>query len=198
MGLRASPTRLRMVIAHGGVALVAALLLWRALAQVWVDEPATDAVTSDVLRLAIPAFSAAASALSIAAGLATSRSRRFFALDAISWGLLLVIVFALTLGRLDREYIGVLFVLALAVRVAPAVIACVEGDRPLWLVFATAFTAFAVLAAWHQASALPLGDPVHYLLVADRLAHWSVDATIDADPFRPPTPLTASAFDSVT
>ena len=119
-------------------------------------------------------------------------------LDAISWGLLLVIVFALTLGRLDREYIGVLFVLALAVRVAPAVIACVEGDRPLWLVFATAFTAFAALAAWHQAAALPLGDQVHYLLVADRLAHGSVDATIDADLFRRLSTLTASAFDSVT
>src|SRR5437762_11974305 len=103
-----------MVIAHAGIALVAALLLWRALAQVWVDETATDAVTSEVLRLAIPAFSAAASALSVAAGVITSRPRRSFALDSISWVLLLAIVFALTLGRLDREYIGVLFVLALA------------------------------------------------------------------------------------
>src|SRR5436190_24157524 len=116
-----------MVIAHAGIALVAALLLWRALAQVWVDETATDAVTAEVLRLAIPAFSAAASALAIAAGFVTARPRRFFA-DAISWGTLLVLVFALTLGRLDREYVGVLFVLALAVRVAPAVLACVEAD----------------------------------------------------------------------
>src|SRR5256714_4466078 len=155
MGLRASPTRLRMVIAHGGVALVAALLLWRALAQVWVDETATDAVTSEVLRVAIPAFSAAASALAIAAGLVTSRQRRFFALDAISWGLLLVIVFALTLGRLDREYIGILFVVAVGVRIAPAVIACVERDSPLWLGFATAFTSFSAPAAWPQAAAPP-------------------------------------------
>ena len=185
-------------MAHAICAAVAAVLLWRALEQVWVDETATDAVTSEVLRLAIPAFSAAASALAIAAGLVTSRPRRFFVLDAISWGLLLVIVFALTLGRLDREFIGVLFVLALAVRVAPAAVACVERDSPLWLVFATAFTAYAALAAWHQAAALPLGDQVHYLLVADRLAHGSVDATIDADLFRRLTTLTASAFDSVT
>ena len=185
-------------VAHAICAAVAAVLLWRALAQVWVDETATDAVTSEVIRIAIPAFSAAASALAIAAGAVTSRPRRFFVLDAISWGVLLVIVFALTLGRLDREYIGVLFVLALAVRIAPAVVACVEGDRPLWLVFATAFTAYAALAAWHQAAALPLGDQVHYLLVADRLAHGSVDATIDADLFRRLSTLTASDFDSVT
>jgi hypothetical protein len=186
------------MLGHAAFALLAAVLLWRALAQVWVDETATEAVTSEVLRLAIPAFSAAASALAIAAGVVTSRPRPFFALDAISWSVLFVIVFALTLGRLDREYIGVLFVLALAVRVAPAVIACVEGDRPLRLVFATAFTAYAALAAWHQAAALPLGDQVHYLLVADRLAHGSVEATIDADLFRRLSTLTASDFDSVT
>ena len=101
-------------LAHAICAAVAAVLVWRALAQVWVDETATDAVTAEVLRLAIPAFSAAASALAIAAGAVTPQPRRLFVLDAISWGVLLVIVFALTLGRLDREYIGVLFVLALA------------------------------------------------------------------------------------
>jgi len=185
-------------VAHAICAAVAAVLLWRALAQVWVDETATDAVTAEVLRVAIPAFSAAASALAIAAGAVTSRSQRLFALDALSWGALLVIVFALTLGRLDREYIGVLFVLALAVRIAPAAIACVTGDRPPWLIFATAFTAYAALAAWHQAAALPLGDQVHYLLVADRLAHGTVDATIDADLFRRLSTLTASDFDNVT
>src|SRR5437773_5933561 len=187
-----------MVIAHAGIALVAALLLWRALAQVWVDETATDAVTSEVLRLAIPAFSAAASALAIAAGFITARPRRFLVLDAIAWGVLLLLVFALTLGRLDREYIGVLFVLALAVRLAPAVLACVEADRSLALVFATAFTAYAALAVWHQAAALPLGDQVHYLLIADRLAHRSFDATLDADLFRRLSTLTASDFDSAT
>src|SRR5438477_11454446 len=187
-----------MRLAHALCAGIAALALWRALAQVWVDEAATDAVTAEVLRLAIPAFSAAASALAIAAGFITARPRRFFALDAISWGTLLVLVFALTLGRLDREYVGVLFVLALAVRIAPAVLACVEADRSLALVFATAFTAYAALAAWHQAAALPLGDQVHYLLVADRLAHGSVDATLDADLFRRLSTLTASDFDSAT
>ena len=116
-------------VAHALCAAIAAVLLWRALAQVWVDEAATDSITSEVLRLAIPAFSAAASALAIAAGVATARPRRFFALDAISWGLLLVVVFALTIGRLDREYIGVLFVIALAIRLAPAVLACVEADQ---------------------------------------------------------------------
>ena len=185
-------------VAHAFCAAVAAVLVWRALAQVWVDEAATDAVTAEVLRLAIPAFSAAASALAIAAGIITARPRRFFALDAISWGLLLLVIFALTIGRLDREYIGVLFVIALAVRVAPAVVACVEADRSLGLVFATAFTAYAALAAWHQAAALPLGDQVHYLLVADRLAHGSVDATLDADLFRRLSTLTASDFDSAT
>src|SRR2546422_7604310 len=185
-------------VAHAFCAAIAALLLWRALAQVWVDETATDAITSEVLRLAIPAFSAAASALAIAAGFRTHRPARFFALDAISWGLLLVIVFALTLGRLDREDVGVLFVLALAVRVAPPFIARAEADRSLALMFATAFTAYAALAAWHQAAALPLGDQVHYLLIADRLAHGSVDATLDADLFRRLSTLTASDFDSAT
>src|SRR5256885_9794469 len=99
------------------MASVAAVLLWRALEQVWGDETATDAVTAEVLRLAIPAFSAAASALAIAAGAVTSRPRRLFVLDAISWGVLLVFVFALTLWRLDREYYGTLFVLAHSVRV---------------------------------------------------------------------------------
>ena len=185
-------------VAHALCAAGAAVLLWRALEQVWVDEAATDAVTSEVLRLAIPAFSAAASALAIAGGFTTARPRRFFALDAISWGVLLLLMFALTLGRLDREYIGVLFVLALAVRLAPAVLACVEVDRSLALVFTTAFTAYAALAAWHQATALPLGDQVHYLLIADRLAHGSVDATLDADLFRRLSTLTASDFDSAT
>jgi len=184
--------------AHALCAAVAAILLWRALAQVWVDEAASDAVTAEVLRLAIPAFSAAASALAIAAGFVTARPRRFFALDAISWGVLLVLVFALTLGRLDREYVGVLFVLALAIRITPAVLACVETDRSLALAFATAFTAYAALAAWHQAAALPLGDQVHYLLVADRLAHGTVDASLDADLFRRLSTLTASDFDSAT
>jgi hypothetical protein len=185
-------------VAHALCAAIAAILLWRALAQVWVDETATDAITSEVLSLAVPAFNAAASALAIAAGFATARPRRFFALDAISWGLLLVVVFALSLGRLDREYVGVLLVLALAIRIAPAVLGCVEADQPLPLVFATAFTVYATLAAWHQAAALPLGDQVHYLLVADRLAHGSADATIDANLFRRLSTLTASDFDTAT
>ncbi|MEK6206427.1 MAG: hypothetical protein AABM32_02190 [Chloroflexota bacterium] len=186
-------------VAHVICAAVAAVLLWRALAQVWVGETATDPITSEVLRLAIPAFSAAASALAIAAGFVTKHPRRFFLLDAISWALLLVVIFALALGRLDREYIGVLFVLAFAVRIAPAVVACVETERvspPL--VFATSFTVYAALAAWHQAAALPLGDQVHYLLIADRLAHGSVDATLDADLFRRLATLTASDFDTAT
>ena len=185
------------MLAHVALASAAAVLVWRALAQVWVNETATDAITAEVLRLAIPAFSAAASALAIAAGFFTARPRRFFVLDAISWSLLLVVIFALTLGRLDREYVGVLFVIALAVRVAPAAIACVETLSPP-LVFGTAFVAYAALAAWHQAAALPLGDQVHYLLVADRLAHGSVDATIDPDLFRRFSTLTASDFDSAT
>ena len=93
----------RTQVTHAFCAAIAAVLLWRALAQVWVDEAASDAVTAEVLRLAIPAFSAAASALAIAAGFITARPRRYFALDAISWGTLLVLIFALTLGRLDRE-----------------------------------------------------------------------------------------------
>ncbi|MDQ2911878.1 MAG: hypothetical protein M3T56_01315, partial [Chloroflexota bacterium] len=99
-------------VAHAICAAIAAVVLWRALAQAWVDETTTEVVAREVLRVAIPAFSAAASALAIAAGHVTARSRRFFALDAISWGVLLVIVLALSVGPLDREYIGVLFVLA--------------------------------------------------------------------------------------
>ena len=87
----------RTQVTHAFCAAIAAVLLWRALAQVWVDEAASDAVTAEVLRLAIPAFSAAASALAIAAGFITARPRRYFALDAISWGTLLVLCGALFL-----------------------------------------------------------------------------------------------------
>src|SRR4029077_8843835 len=54
------------------------------------------------------------------------------------------------------------------------------------------------LAAWHQAASLPLGDQVHYLLIADRLPPPARPATIHAALFRRLTTLTASDFDSVT
>src|SRR5438034_350220 len=64
------------MLGHAAFASLAAVLLLRALAQVWVDDTATDAVTSVVLRLAVPAFSAAASALAVAAALAADLFRR--------------------------------------------------------------------------------------------------------------------------
>src|SRR5688572_15217649 len=158
----------------------------------------SDVVARDVIRLALPVMCAAASALAVAAGLIAARPRRLFAQDAASWGVLLVVLFALSRGRLDREYIGVLFVVALIVRFAPAVLAVVTADRPWPLLFATAFAVYASLAAWHQATSLPLGDQVHYLLAADRLAHGSVDGTLDGALFRRLTTLTPGDLDVAT
>src|SRR5207244_1048353 len=47
-----------------------------------------------------------------------------------------------------------------------------------------ALVVYAPLAAWLTVASLPFGDQVHYLLAADRLAHGSLDATIDAGMFR--------------
>ncbi|HEV8537175.1 MAG TPA: hypothetical protein VGR87_15835 [Candidatus Limnocylindria bacterium] len=185
-------------VAHGLVGATFAVLLRRALTQVWVDELSADDAVRDVIRWGMPALSGAASALAVAAGIFTARPRRFFLRDALSWAALLVIVFALARGRLDRDYIGVLYVLAVIVRFAPAAIASATAERAWPLLFATAFGVYASLAAWHQAAALPLGDQVHYLLTADRLAHGSVDASFDAALFRRLTTLTPGDLDIAT
>lgn len=184
--------------AHAICAAALTLVLWRALTQVWIDELTGDLVARDVVRWAVPAFSAAASALAIAVGRLSARPLRFLALDALSWAGLLVVLFTLAQGRLDRDYIGALYVIALVVRLAPAASACIDADRPWPYLFATAFTAYAALAAWHQAASLPLGDQVHYLLTADRLARGSVDATLDVELFRRLTTLTPNDLDIAT
>src|SRR5207249_6224786 len=69
-------------------------------------------------------------------------------------------------------------------RLASAIWLSTRSQAAWALVFALAFAAYAFLAGWHQVASLPLGDQVHYLLMTDRLAHGSLDATIDPGLFR--------------
>ena len=156
-------------------------MLWRATAQAWVAETAPDESLA-ALRAALPLASAAASALLVALG--RDRPLRALALDAASYGALVVVVFALALGPLSRDAIGLLFVLAVVVRLAPSALEFVAEDRGAPAAFALALAVYAPLAAWVTVSAAPYGDQIHYLLAADRLAHGSLDATIDAPLFR--------------
>ena len=177
-------------LAHPVFAALAALAVWRALQQQWVAEVAPPETVA-TLRLALPLLSAYASALAIAA--------RRFRDDALSVAGLLVVVAILALGQLGRDATGLLFVAAIAIRFAPlALVAVVGGARPAWLVFLTAFGVYGALAAWVTVATAPYGDQVHYLLAADRLAHASVDATLDAELFRSLIGVPPSAEDAAT
>ena len=168
--------------AHAACALAAAFMVWRALAQAWVGDVATEDAVVATLRGAPPLTSAAGSALLLLVG--RDRPLRALAIDAASYAVLLVVVFALALGPLSRDAIGLLFVIAVVVRVGPAAILVVTGDRGGVAAFLVALALYAPLAAWVAASAAPYGDQVHYLLAAERLGEGSLDATVDTALFR--------------
>src|SRR2546426_3951748 len=183
--------------AHVAIASALALVTWRALQQPWVDQFAEPTVVL-ALRWGLPLASAAASAFAVIAGRVARDPTRLLVADATSWLGQLVVVFALALAPLDRDVVGVLFVTAVAARFAPAVVAAVRSEAALPFFFAVAVAVYASLAVWHQAGSLPLGDQVHYLLTADRLAHGSVDGTIDAALFRKLTTLEPNEADIAT
>ena len=106
-----------------------------------------------------------------------------FARDAVSYAGLLILLLALSLGGLSRDLVGLLFIAAISARFAPTILTAIAG-APGPLLFASALAVYVCLAAWHQAASLPLGDQVHYLLATDRLAHGTLDATIDPGLFR--------------
>jgi len=168
--------------AHAVFALLAAVLLWRATAQAWVADIAPDEAVAAALRTALPLASAAGSALLLVLG--RDRPLRALATDAASYGALLVVVFALALGPLPRDGIGLLFVIAVVARIGPAAIDVATRDRGAVAAFLVALALYAPLAAWVAASAAPYGDQVHYLLAAERLREGSLDATLDAALFR--------------
>jgi hypothetical protein len=182
---------------HLVFAAVAALMVWRALSQTWVDDMTTDLLVRNAIRFGLPLASAAGSGLAIVAGRLAGTQRRALAFDSLSFGIFLVVLFVLSLGPLQRDVIGLLFVAAVVIRFAPAFFARVV-DAPWPYLAALALGAYACLAAWHQPASLPLGDQVHYLLATDRLAHGSLDATIDPALFRKLTTIDPSEADVAT
>jgi hypothetical protein len=186
-----------IALGHAALGILASLVLWRALAQGWVDQAAGDVLSASVLRFGIPTMTAVASGLAIALGRIHGRQRSALVADAISVGCLFVLIFAFALGSLGRDIVGLVFVAGVVVRFAPAGWLATRAASSL-LLFLLAFSVFAFLAAWHQANSLPLGDQVHYLLAADRLAHGSLDATLDPALFRRLTTIDPTDADVAT
>jgi len=120
------------------------------------------------------------------------------AVDAASWQAQLGILFAVSLVPSNRDFAGVLYVAAIAVRFAPAAVIAVTREMALPLLLGCALGLYASLVVWHQAASLPLGDQVHYLLATDRLAHGSLDATTDPGLFRKLTTIDPSDADVAT
>src|SRR5438552_3739115 len=157
----------------------------------------TELVARTVLRWGLLFASVAASALAIVAGWITARPRKMLAYDAVSFAGLLIVLFAFSLGPLTRDVIGLLFISAVVARFAPAILAAI-ADPPWPFLFACALAVYVCLAEWHQAASLPLGDQVHYLLATDRLAHGSLDVSIDPGLFRKLTTIDPSDADVPT
>src|SRR5438132_1630922 len=144
--------------AHALFGGLGALILARALSQGWVDATVPPEAVPTV-RMAIPLLSAYASVLAIA-------TRRFRD-DAISLGLLVLLLSVLSAGPLSRDAAGLLFVAAIVVRFAAPIAAIVRrGEDRSWLIFAAAFGVYAGLAAWSAIATAAYGDQVHYLLAA--------------------------------
>ena len=183
--------------AHALLAACAAVLLWRALTQSWIDDMTAEPVAQSVVRWGLLFASVAASTLAIVAGWVNARPRKMLVHDAVSYAGLLIVLFALSLGPLTRDVVGLLFITAVAARLAPAILAAI-ADPPWSFLFACALAVYVCIAAWHQAASLPLGDQVHYLLATDRLAHGSLDASIDPGLFRRLTTIDPSDADVAT
>jgi hypothetical protein len=188
----------RLTAGHAILAGGALILLWRSLGQPWVDAVGGDPLAAGAMRLILPSASGAASCFTIWLGHTTRRQRSALIADATSLGTVLVLVFGLALGPVGRDVAGVLLVVVVAIRFAPPVLLSLRGEATWAVLFALALSVYAASAGWHQVASLPLGDQVHYLLAADRLAHGSLDATIDPPLFRKLTTIDATDSDVAT
>jgi hypothetical protein len=169
--------------AHVLFGLALSLLTWRALGQTWLADALTDPWAAAAVRAGIPFAALAGTALSVVAGRIGRDPGRAFRHDAYSGLALVFLIFFLSLGGAPRDTVGVFFVLAIAVRLAPAAWWAVRFGAPPVFIFALCLAFYAPLAGWRVAASLPLGDQVFYLLSAERLAHGTLDATIDPHRF---------------
>lgn len=155
----------------------------RALEQQWVTTYVQDHWVAGALQVGIPAAVALGSALAIASGVLAHDERRAFREDALSSVAVFVAIFILAIGALPRDVVGLVFVLTIVARIGPWAWWAARHEAPPAYVFAVAFCFYAPLVGWRVAASLPLGDQVFYLLSAERLAHGSLDATIDPTRF---------------
>ncbi len=125
-----------IVTAHLAVAAVVTLVVWRATSQTWVAEIVSDDAVVATLRAVLPLASASASALLLL--LDRDRPVRATAADAASYAVLLVVVFALSLGPLSRDAVGLLLVFSIAARVSPTALEVATGRRGTLAAFAVA------------------------------------------------------------
>ncbi len=169
-------------LAHAAFGIALTVMTWRALAQEWPDLLGDPAVAT-ALRIAFPLAAFAGSALSIGAGMLGHDAARALRNDARSALAIFVGLFLIALGPTPRDEIGLVVVLVLAARLAPAAWWSVRFGAPPLFVFALCLAAYGGLATWRVAASLPLGDQIFYLLAAERLEHGDLDARIDAERF---------------
>lgn len=186
----------RTTAGHAALAALAAIELWRALSQGWVDELSTDAAVRSVIHSGVPLASATASVLAIGSGQFIGQPRSALLRDALSYAAGLVAIFGLGLLSMDRDLIGLFFIAFVALRFLP--LAFAASQLPYAFLFLLAFAVYASFVAWHQVASLPLGDQVHYLLATDRLTHGSLDATLDPELFRRLTTIDPTDADVAT
>ena len=185
-------------LGHVFFAFAATLMTWRALEQTWLDIEVPRSGELTALRFAVPFALAAGSALAIASGVLSKGTARALRQDALSFVITVLGVFVLALGGLGRDVIGLLLLLIVVARLAPAAWWTIRYGAPPPFVFALALAFYVPLAAWRVAASLPLGDQVFYLLSSDALAHGSLDAHIDAAKFTSLLGIAPSAFDAAT
>src|SRR2546423_15505579 len=108
-----------MRAAHALFGALGAVVLWRALAQGWVDAVLPPEAVPTV-QLAIPLLSAYASGLAIL-------TRRFRD-DALSFAALVLILSVVAAGPISRDAAGLFYVAAIALRFVPSVAALVRDE----------------------------------------------------------------------
>ncbi len=184
--------------AHVLFGMALAVVSWRGLDQTWLADEVNDAWVTAALRVGIPFAMLAGTVLAVAAGRLSGDPRRAFREDALSSLAAFALIFVVSLGGLPRDALGLVFVLLVVVRLAsPAWWALRYGAPPLFF-FALCLAVYAPLAGWRVASSLPLGDQVFYLLSAEKLAHGSLDATIDPTRFFQLLGIAPQAIDTAT
>lgn len=183
--------------AHAFFAIAITVVTWRTLSQPWIAELGDLAVYGAV-SFALLFMVAAGSGLSLLAGWLGRDDARAFRLDVLSALAAYAGVFVLALAPGSRDVVGLVVMLIVATRLAPAAWWAVRFGAPPLFSFALAFACYAPLAAWRVAASLPLGDQVFYLLSADGISRGSLDATIDAVRFTALLGIAPQLVDSAT